>query len=72
MSAAQFANLYKGDNLTGGHVIMLGADPLSQAAAIEALHEYPGTSSIDFCDRDDVFILLKSPVLFSPVNFLTV
>ncbi|CAN0840357.1 1-(5-phosphoribosyl)-5-[(5-phosphoribosylamino)methylideneamino] imidazole-4-carboxamide isomerase, chloroplastic [Linum grandiflorum] len=42
MSAAQFASLYKGDNLTGGHVIMLGADPLSQAAAIEALHAYPG------------------------------
>ncbi|CAN1772116.1 1-(5-phosphoribosyl)-5-[(5-phosphoribosylamino)methylideneamino] imidazole-4-carboxamide isomerase, chloroplastic [Linum perenne] len=42
MSAAQFANLYKEASLTGGHVIMLGADPLSQAAAIEALHAYPG------------------------------
>ncbi|KAM7257085.1 hypothetical protein ACFE04_012826 [Oxalis oulophora] len=41
-SPAEFANLYKEDGLTGGHVIMLGADPLSQAAAIEALHAYPG------------------------------
>lgn len=42
MSAAEYADLYKKDGLTGGHVIMLGADPLSQAAAIEALHVYPG------------------------------
>ncbi|CAI0391853.1 unnamed protein product [Linum tenue] len=42
MSAAQFANLYKEDDLIGGHVIMLGADPLSKAAATEALHAYPG------------------------------
>ncbi|KAI3871099.1 hypothetical protein MKX03_024116 [Papaver bracteatum] len=28
-SAGEFANLYKMDGLTGGHVIMLGADPLS-------------------------------------------
>lgn len=41
-SAAEFANLYKEDGLTGGHVIMLGADPLSKAAAFEALHAYPG------------------------------
>ncbi|KDP37297.1 hypothetical protein JCGZ_06751 [Jatropha curcas] len=41
-SAAEFANLYKEDELTGGHVIMLGADPLSKTAAIEALHAYPG------------------------------
>ncbi|XP_015898656.3 1-(5-phosphoribosyl)-5-[(5-phosphoribosylamino)methylideneamino] imidazole-4-carboxamide isomerase, chloroplastic [Ziziphus jujuba] len=41
-SAAEFANLYREDGLTGGHVIMLGADPLSKAAAIEALHAYPG------------------------------
>ncbi|XP_039011674.1 1-(5-phosphoribosyl)-5-[(5-phosphoribosylamino)methylideneamino] imidazole-4-carboxamide isomerase, chloroplastic-like [Hibiscus syriacus] len=41
-SAAEFAKLYKKDGLTGGHVIMLGADPLSQAAAFEALHAYPG------------------------------
>ncbi|KAG6690332.1 hypothetical protein I3842_10G010000 [Carya illinoinensis] len=41
-SAAEYANLYKEDGLTGGHVIMLGADPLSRSAAIEALHTYPG------------------------------
>ncbi|KAL4363393.1 hypothetical protein GQ457_04G036210 [Hibiscus cannabinus] len=41
-SAAEFAELYKRDGLKGGHVIMLGADPLSQAAAIEALRAYPG------------------------------
>ncbi|KAJ1379823.1 Ribulose-phosphate binding barrel [Sesbania bispinosa] len=41
-SAAEYASLYKRDELTGGHVIMLGADPLSKAAAIEALHAYPG------------------------------
>lgn len=43
-SAAEYANLYKEDGLTGGHVIMLGADPLSKAAALEALHAYPGTT----------------------------
>lgn len=42
-SAGEYANMYKEDGLTGGHVIMLGADPLSKAAAIEALHAYPGT-----------------------------
>ncbi|KAK7267980.1 hypothetical protein RIF29_20662 [Crotalaria pallida] len=41
-SAAEYARLYKQDGLTGGHVIMLGADPLSKAAALEALHAYPG------------------------------
>lgn len=41
-SAAEFANLYKEDGLTGGHVIMIGADPLSNSAAMEALHTYPG------------------------------
>ncbi|OAY42903.1 1-(5-phosphoribosyl)-5-[(5-phosphoribosylamino)methylideneamino] imidazole-4-carboxamide isomerase, chloroplastic [Manihot esculenta] len=41
-SASEFANLYKEDGLVGGHVIMLGADPLSKAAAVEALHAYPG------------------------------
>ncbi|XP_034224375.1 1-(5-phosphoribosyl)-5-[(5-phosphoribosylamino)methylideneamino] imidazole-4-carboxamide isomerase, chloroplastic isoform X1 [Prunus dulcis] len=41
-SAAEYAKMYKEDRLTGGHVIMLGADPLSRAAAIEALHAYPG------------------------------
>ncbi|VFQ99610.1 unnamed protein product [Cuscuta campestris] len=41
-SAAEYAKTYKGDELTGGHVIMLGADPLSQSAAIEAILAYPG------------------------------
>ncbi|XP_031393295.1 1-(5-phosphoribosyl)-5-[(5-phosphoribosylamino)methylideneamino] imidazole-4-carboxamide isomerase, chloroplastic [Punica granatum] len=41
-SPSEFANLYRQDGLTGGHVIMLGADPLSKAAAIEALRAYPG------------------------------
>ncbi|PSS15926.1 1-(5-phosphoribosyl)-5-[(5- phosphoribosylamino)methylideneamino] imidazole-4-carboxamide isomerase [Actinidia chinensis var. chinensis] len=41
-SAAEYASLYKEDGLTGGHVIMLGADPLSKSAATEALHAYPG------------------------------
>ncbi|KAK1551655.1 hypothetical protein Q3G72_002126 [Acer saccharum] len=40
-SAAEFADLYKEDGLTGGHAIMLGADPLNQAAAIKALRAYP-------------------------------
>jgi len=37
--------LYKQDGLTGGHVIMLGADAASKSAAIEALHAYPGKSA---------------------------
>ncbi|XP_077254073.1 1-(5-phosphoribosyl)-5-[(5-phosphoribosylamino)methylideneamino] imidazole-4-carboxamide isomerase HISN3, chloroplastic-like isoform X2 [Tasmannia lanceolata] len=41
-SPAEFADLYKQDGLTGGHVIMLGADPLSASAAIAALRAYPG------------------------------
>ncbi|KFK36517.1 hypothetical protein AALP_AA4G134400 [Arabis alpina] len=41
-SAEEYAKMYKEDGLTGGHVIMLGADPLSQSAAIGALHAYPG------------------------------
>ncbi|XP_077239675.1 1-(5-phosphoribosyl)-5-[(5-phosphoribosylamino)methylideneamino] imidazole-4-carboxamide isomerase HISN3, chloroplastic-like [Tasmannia lanceolata] len=39
---AAFADLYKQDEFTGGHVIMLGADPSSKSAAIEALHAHPG------------------------------
>lgn len=41
-SASEYASLYKEDGLRGGHVIMLGADPLSNSAAMEALHAYPG------------------------------
>jgi phosphoribosylformimino-5-aminoimidazole carboxamide ribotide isomerase len=38
--AAWFAELYKNDGLTGGHVIMLGAG--NEAAARSALAAYPG------------------------------
>ena len=37
---AYFADLYKRDGLTGGHVIMLG--PGNETAAMEALGAYPG------------------------------
>ncbi|KAI7839014.1 hypothetical protein COHA_007253 [Chlorella ohadii] len=37
-----FAELYQEDGLTGGHVIMLGADEASKAAALGALGAYPG------------------------------
>lgn len=39
-SAAWFAELYRRDGLTGGHVIMLG--PGNDAAALAALAAYPG------------------------------
>lgn len=39
-SAAWFAELYKRDQLTGGHVIMLGAG--NETAARDALAAYPG------------------------------
>lgn len=51
-SAAEYATLYKQDGLTGGHVIMLGADPLSKAAAFEALHAYPVFSSAELTVED--------------------
>jgi phosphoribosylformimino-5-aminoimidazole carboxamide ribotide isomerase len=38
--ASWFAELYKGDGLKGGHVVMLG--PGNEAAAREALAAYPG------------------------------
>jgi phosphoribosylformimino-5-aminoimidazole carboxamide ribotide isomerase len=38
--ASWFADLYKQDNLTGGHVIMLGSG--NEAAAREALSTFPG------------------------------
>ncbi|WOL08664.1 1-(5-phosphoribosyl)-5-[(5-phosphoribosylamino)methylideneamino] imidazole-4-carboxamide isomerase [Canna indica] len=41
-SPAEYASLYKQDGLTGGHVIMLGADAASQTAAMQALRAYPG------------------------------
>jgi phosphoribosylformimino-5-aminoimidazole carboxamide ribotide isomerase len=39
-SAADYARLYRDDDLPGGHVIMLG--PGNEAAAREALRAYPG------------------------------
>ncbi|KAK6790439.1 hypothetical protein RDI58_014239 [Solanum bulbocastanum] len=45
-SAAEYAKLYRDDGLVGGHVIMLGADPLNIAAATEALHAYPGALQV--------------------------
>ncbi|KAL5710273.1 1-(5-phosphoribosyl)-5[(5-phosphoribosylamino)methylideneamino]imidazole-4-carboxamidisomerase [Ranunculus cassubicifolius] len=41
-SASEFADLYRKEGLTGGHVIMLGADSGSRSAATDALHAYPG------------------------------
>lgn len=41
-SAGEFADLYKRDGLYGGHVIMLGADGASQAAALQAVSAFPG------------------------------
>ena len=38
--SAWFAELYRQDNLRGGHVIMLGAG--NESAALEALRAYPG------------------------------
>lgn len=43
-SAAWFAGLYQKDNLTGGHVIMLGKG--NETAAREALAAYPGGMQI--------------------------
>jgi len=37
-----YAELYKNDNLPGGHVIMLGADEESKKQAYGALQAYPG------------------------------
>ncbi|MCP4267164.1 MAG: phosphoribosylformimino-5-aminoimidazole carboxamide ribotide isomerase [Candidatus Brocadiaceae bacterium] len=39
-SPADFAELYKEDNLAGGHVISLG--PGNEEAALSALHAFPG------------------------------
>lgn len=39
-SAAWYAELYRRDNLRGGHIILLG--PGNEAAAREALNAYPG------------------------------
>jgi phosphoribosylformimino-5-aminoimidazole carboxamide ribotide isomerase len=40
LSAADYARMYAQDELTGGHVIMLGQG--NEEAALSALHAYPG------------------------------
>jgi phosphoribosylformimino-5-aminoimidazole carboxamide ribotide isomerase len=40
--ASDFAQMYKQDGLTGGHVIMLGANAANKLAARQALAAYPG------------------------------
>lgn len=40
LSPAYYAEIYKSDKLTGGHVIMLGEG--NESAAIQALNAYPG------------------------------
>lgn len=42
LPSSHYARLYKEAGLSGGHVIMLGADGASAAAAREALAAYPG------------------------------
>jgi len=37
-----FAERYRDDALTGGHVVMLGASPENRSAALAALQAYPG------------------------------
>lgn len=37
-----YSELYRRDGLTGGHVIMLGADDASKQTALEALRAWPG------------------------------
>lgn len=40
--SAWYSQLYRRDQLTGGHVIMLGADDASRRTAFEALQAWPG------------------------------
>ncbi len=40
LSAAYYAQMYKNDNFTGGHIIMLG--PGNKSEAKEALKTWPG------------------------------
>ena len=51
-SAAEFAKLYKEYELVSGHVIMLGADPASQASSLEALHAYTGENVLSSCCKN--------------------
>lgn len=70
--AGHFAKLYKDDGLTGGHAIMLGADPLSKSAATEALRAYPGglqvggginsTNALSYIDEGASHVIVTSYV----------
>mmetsp|Transcript_9855 Transcript_9855/g.16921 ORF Transcript_9855/g.16921 Transcript_9855/m.16921 type:complete len:304 (-) Transcript_9855:81-992(-) len=51
--SAEFAELYKKDGLTGGHVIMLSADEATKQVAFEALRAYPGGLQIGGGIRTD-------------------
>jgi phosphoribosylformimino-5-aminoimidazole carboxamide ribotide isomerase len=69
LSAGEFAEMYKNDGLQGGHVIMLGADPASHAAALEALKAYPGklvqfSSPLNISDNDTV---MDGKIIFNTV-----
>lgn len=44
VSSAEFADVYRRDGLRGGHVIMLGADVVTQESAMQALRAFPGGS----------------------------
>lgn len=58
-SSAEFARLYRDDGLAGGHVIMLGADEASRAAALDALRAYPGGMQVGgsiTCDNAAEFL----------------
>ena len=50
-SSRWFAERYRLDQLTGGHVIMLG--PGNEAAALDALHAYPGGLQVGGGIRSD-------------------
>lgn len=41
-SSAEFAAIYREDDIRGGHVIMLGANQENKEAALAALREFPG------------------------------
>ncbi|TVU19299.1 hypothetical protein EJB05_35440 [Eragrostis curvula] len=66
-SAVEFANIYKEDELLGGHVIMLGADPASQAAALEALHAYPAMLMSDAIELVGLSVNLAPRILYIPM-----
>lgn len=57
-SAAEYATLYKEDGLQRGHVIMLGADPLSNESAIGALHAYPGRKVAFYFPKNISFYII--------------